>query len=98
MSQADYELHKEREYEKTLDNGEDDDYLRLTFGDYTVSVFYTLSGSLEPVIQSLSIDELGVGCVDARCFSRWQLEDWESSIRKHIKAEQEQAELEARSE
>jgi hypothetical protein len=96
MSQADYELAREREHQAELDQGEDDQTLMLSFGDGEAEVYYTVAASGHPVVTSVWV--YGGINAEAQCFSRWQLDAWESSIRRRIRAEQEQAELEARSE
>ncbi len=93
MSQADYELAREREHQADLDQGEDEQTLMLSFGDGEAEVYYTVASSGHPVVTAAYAGGINA---EAQCFSRWQLDAWESSIRRHIKAEQEQAEMEAR--
>jgi hypothetical protein len=95
MSQADYELAKEREHQASQDQGEDEQSLMLSFGDGEAEVYYTVSCLGHVFVTAAYFGGINA---DAECFSHWQLRSWASSIHKHIKAEQEQAELEARSE
>jgi hypothetical protein len=95
MSQADYELAREREHQAELDQGEDELSLMLSFGDGEADVYYTVAADGQPVITAAYAGGINI---EADCFSRSQLVWWETSIRRHIKAEQEQAKLEARSE
>lgn len=84
MSQADCELAREREYFRSLDDG-DDGSLVLHLGDALVEVFYN---DCNGVITIENVDMGAGNYADARCFSQWQLDDWIRSIQRHIKAQE----------
>lgn len=78
--QADYELTKEREHDAAFDAAGDEHEITLKLGDRDVSVFYTVDPSGEPTITT--VDE----GTEPTSFSRWQLDNWVMSIRRHERA------------
>ena len=91
--QEDYELRLDRERDQAIDFADDEFELELTLGDDKVAVFYVVNGNGDPAVTCAS---WGSGQADADCFSAWQIANWEMSIRRHLRAEFEQAECERR--
>lgn len=65
--------------------------IELTLGDSKVSVYYVIGLGNEPAVTCASWG----GVVDADCFSARQLADWTDSIRRHLRAEAEEAQAAA---